>query len=86
MVSADSNAKRAWLRSADKSGSGSTLRLARLGRLMRAFPELVALIEGVRQAARAVGLALFLLDCLICIFSFMVCVIVKDETHPESQY
>lgn len=48
------------------------LRLARTVRLMRAFPELVAMIKGVREASRAVGSALMMVLLLIYIFAIVM--------------
>eukprot|EP00927_Polykrikos_kofoidii_P001665 TRINITY_DN10635_c0_g7_i1.p1 TRINITY_DN10635_c0_g7~~TRINITY_DN10635_c0_g7_i1.p1 ORF type:complete len:721 (-),score=155.81 TRINITY_DN10635_c0_g7_i1:205-2367(-) len=48
------------------------LRLARVARLMRAFPELVAMIKGVKEASRAVGSALMMVLLLIYIFAIIM--------------
>merc|ERR1719335_1810609 len=57
-------------------------RLARMARLMRAFPELVAMIKGVKVAARAVASALIMDIMLIYIFGVVIHLIVK-ECKPD---
>lgn len=64
------------------------LRLARMARLMRAFPELVAMIKGVREASRAVGSALMMVLLLIYIFAIIMHMLMqsyvdKDELLAE---
>lgn len=54
------------------------LRLARMARLMRAFPELVAMMKGVRVASRAVGSALLMLVGLVYVFSIIMFTLLKD--------
>jgi hypothetical protein len=54
------------------------LRLFRMARLMRAFPELVAMIKGVRVAAKAVLSALFLAVMLIYIFGVIMFITVQN--------
>jgi len=48
------------------------LRLARMARLMRAFPELVAMMKGVKAASRAVGSALLMLVFNVYIFAIIM--------------
>eukprot|EP00927_Polykrikos_kofoidii_P001663 TRINITY_DN10635_c0_g6_i1.p1 TRINITY_DN10635_c0_g6~~TRINITY_DN10635_c0_g6_i1.p1 ORF type:complete len:766 (-),score=142.67 TRINITY_DN10635_c0_g6_i1:342-2639(-) len=48
------------------------LRLARMARLMRAFPELVAMIKGLREASRAVGSSMMMVLLLIYIFAIIM--------------
>eukprot|EP00747_Dinoflagellata_sp_TGD_P219202 gnl/TRDRNA2_/TRDRNA2_91353_c0_seq2.p1 gnl/TRDRNA2_/TRDRNA2_91353_c0~~gnl/TRDRNA2_/TRDRNA2_91353_c0_seq2.p1 ORF type:complete len:671 (+),score=144.58 gnl/TRDRNA2_/TRDRNA2_91353_c0_seq2:108-2120(+) len=55
------------------------LRLARMARLMRGFPELVAMIKGVKVASRAVGSALLMLVFLLYIFAIIMHMLLKEE-------
>lgn len=56
------------------------LRLARMARLMRAFPELLAMIKGVKVAARAVSSALLMMIGLIYVFAIILFTLLKG--HP----
>jgi len=62
------------------------LRLARMARLVRMFPELVAMIKGVRQAGRAVGSALLLLILNLYVFAIIIYELLadylRDNLHP----
>jgi len=58
------------------------LRLARMARLMRAFPELVAMIKGVRVASRAVLSALLMNVMLIYIFGVIMNIMLKESDNP----
>jgi len=59
------------------------LRLARMARLMRAFPELLAMIKGVKVASRAVGSALVMLIGLIYVFAIIMFTLLKDVTDEQ---
>jgi len=59
------------------------MRLARMARLMRAFPELVAMIKGVKVASRAVGSALLMLLLLVYIFAIIMHMLVGGENENE---
>jgi hypothetical protein len=61
------------------------LRLTRMARLMRAFPELMAMVKGLRVASRAVGSALLMLVMLVYIFAVILFLLTKEsrERTPE---
>jgi len=59
------------------------LRLARMARLMRSFPELIAMIKGVKVASRAVGSALMMLTGLVYVFAIIMFTLLKDAKAPE---
>lgn len=54
------------------------LRLARMARIMRAFPDLVAMIKGVKVASRAVLSALLMLLGLIYVFAIILFTLLKE--------
>eukprot|EP00927_Polykrikos_kofoidii_P043868 TRINITY_DN37973_c0_g1_i1.p1 TRINITY_DN37973_c0_g1~~TRINITY_DN37973_c0_g1_i1.p1 ORF type:complete len:1281 (+),score=218.14 TRINITY_DN37973_c0_g1_i1:149-3844(+) len=56
------------------------LRLARMARIMRAFPELVAMIKGVKAAATSVGSALLMLVCVLYIFAIIVHLVLGSDS------
>eukprot|EP00747_Dinoflagellata_sp_TGD_P222930 gnl/TRDRNA2_/TRDRNA2_94598_c0_seq1.p1 gnl/TRDRNA2_/TRDRNA2_94598_c0~~gnl/TRDRNA2_/TRDRNA2_94598_c0_seq1.p1 ORF type:complete len:586 (+),score=119.53 gnl/TRDRNA2_/TRDRNA2_94598_c0_seq1:62-1819(+) len=55
------------------------LRLARCARLIRNFPEVVAMMKGVRKASRAVASALLMLVVLVYVFGVMLFTLLKTE-------
>lgn len=57
------------------------LRLARMARLMRAFPELCAMIKGVKVASRAVGSALAMLVALLYVTSIIMYMLLRDGNY-----
>lgn len=60
------------------------LRLFRMTRLLKAFPELLAMLRGVRAASRAVGSALMMLIVLTYLFSILMHMILNySEEDPE---
>lgn len=59
------------------------LRLARMARILRAFPELVAMIKGVKVAGRAVGSALLMLLMLVYVFAIIMFTLLKNEEDPR---
>ena len=54
-------------------------------RLMRAFPELVAMLHGLHEAATAVGSALALMVILIYVFSIMLYMRLKDSMLSDKR-
>lgn len=61
------------------------LRLARMGRLVRSFPELVAMIKGVKVASRAVGSAFMLLFGLVYVFSIMMFLLLQGYDDVDGK-
>jgi len=57
------------------------LRLARMGRLVRSVPELVAMIKGCVVASRAVGSAFMLLFGLVYVFSIILMIFMQGDDN-----
>merc|ERR1712048_1115916 len=54
-------------------------RMARVVRLTRSFPELIAMCKGVQAASRAVGSALLMMIVLIYTFAVVMFLLLKDS-------
>jgi len=55
-------------------------------RILRAMPELVAMLKGVMQAGRAVSCALMLLVLQVYVFGILVFTLLKEEKDADVQY
>jgi len=56
------------------------LRLARMTRIMKAFPELMTMLKGMRLASRAVGSSILLLCVMIYVFAIAIFTFTKDQS------
>eukprot|EP00929_Paragymnodinium_shiwhaense_P070484 TRINITY_DN35691_c0_g1_i1.p1 TRINITY_DN35691_c0_g1~~TRINITY_DN35691_c0_g1_i1.p1 ORF type:complete len:667 (-),score=154.21 TRINITY_DN35691_c0_g1_i1:160-2160(-) len=62
------------------------LRLARMARLMRAFPELMAMIKGLKVASRAVSSALMMLVLLVYVFAIIMYMLLSDVPDVDDEH
>lgn len=77
---------------AGRSGPGFSmgplrlLRLARMVRLARSFPEMVTLIKGLRRASRAVASSLLMVLLIIYVFAILLHSLLKEESSVRSNF
>merc|ERR1719201_276491 len=77
---------------AGRSGPGFSmgplrlLRLARMVRLARSFPEMVTLIKGLRRASRAVASSLLMVLLIIYVFAILLHSLLKDNVVVKDSF